>query len=44
MDISNDDLIEALKKYFKHEDFKSSAQKDAVKAIIKGTLQLFCVL
>lgn len=35
-----DYIIEALKKYFKFESFKSKLQEDAVRAICKGNFIL----
>lgn len=34
---SSDFLRQKLKEYFKHSDFKSSLQKDAIKEIMRGT-------
>lgn len=36
MDISSNQLRVKLKEFFKHDDFKSSLQKYAIKAILKG--------
>lgn len=34
--ISDDELLANLKKYFKHADFRSKLQKDAIRKIISG--------
>jgi hypothetical protein len=35
-DVSEEQLLENLKKYFKHTRFKSDTQKNAIKNILRG--------
>ena len=35
---TQEELLAALKKYFKHKDFRSQLQNDAVRTIVKGML------
>ena len=39
---NDEDLLEALKKYFNHTKFKSDIQKNAIKSIVAGKKMQFC--
>lgn len=38
VDVTDERLLENLKKYFKHSNFKSEAQKNAIKNVLRGKL------